>query len=334
MLQRRAGAAVTYAVTYTTTFSATFFMPDAQRCPAPTLERASASDGRFAYGGVAFEVLPDALLAPALELARQRYSSSLPHPAANIDAVCSVRLDLALAIPESDALVSWRATPEGVSVRGTRVRAEIRPTAARRYVITARIGAPDCVPLLLTLLASTLVDLEGGLHLHATALEIEGEAVLLLGPSGAGKSTAAGQLDCARCLSDDRVTVVRSDADASFWVWSLPGGSAATLPVSGCAVLPLGAFLRVRQSDRNGRVQPVAPARGALLLREAVEVAFNSDFREAARLAIVSDMACVTAAAEAHIVLGQTWSSQLQGFLNARCARPGAEPIEPGAGTM
>jgi hypothetical protein len=328
MLQRRSGAAVTVV---------TVSMPDTQRCPSPAFDPRT-SDGRFAYGGVAFELLADDLLAPALALAQQRYSLSLPHPAANIDAVCSLRLDLALATPDTDALVSWRATPEGVSVRGTRVRAEIRPIGVRRHVITARVGAPDCVPLLLTLLASTLVDLEGGLHLHATALELDNqaEAVLLLGPSGAGKSTAAGQLDCARCFADDRVALVRSEADGGFWAWALPGGSAAELPISAHAVLPLGAFLRVRQGDGSGRVQAVAPGRGALLLREAVEIAFNSDFLEAARLAVVSEVASVTAAAEAFVVLGQSWSGELREFLDAR---PGlsercVEPIEPGAGTF
>jgi hypothetical protein len=272
---------------------------------------------RFAFGGVAFEMLADESVDWLLPAEHARYSARLPQPGTIIDAVCSLSMDRSLSALETNTLAVWEATAHGVRVRSARVRAEIHAVSAQRFVVTARVGANECLPALLMLLASTLVELGGGLYVHATALEVAGEAVLLLGPSGAGKSTAARLLAGATCFAEDRVTVVEVPGDG-WWVWALPGGSPSGLEHSTHCALPLGAFLRIRQSAAAVGVARAGVGQAAFLLREAVEVGVDAGFREAQRLEAVSAVALAAIGGIAHVRLGHVWAHELAEFLKGR----------------
>jgi hypothetical protein len=294
-------------------------MHEVERRSASTTVRTTCH--RFAFGGVSFEMLADESVAWQLPADHARYCTPLPNASTAVDAVCSLSLDRGLSALETNTLAVWEPTAHGVRVRSARVRAEISPVGLQRFVVTARVGAPECLPALLLLLASTLVELASGLYVHATALEIAGEAVLLLGPSGAGKSTAAKLLENATCFAEDRVTLIHEPNQDRWWVWALPGGTPSGLGHSVAAALPLAAFLRVRQSDAASSVEHVGAGRSAFLLREAVEVGVNAGFREAARLESVCAVASAALAGIAHVRLGLPWLGQLGDFLAASTAQ-------------
>jgi hypothetical protein len=71
----------------------------------------------------------------------------------------------------------------------------------------------DAVTYLLGPVFGFLLRLRGILCLHASAVEVDGEGIVILGPPGAGKSTLAASFAEAgfAVLSDDVVPVVRTD---------------------------------------------------------------------------------------------------------------------------
>ncbi len=99
-----------------------------------------------------------------------------------------------------------------------------------------------------------LRDLAGGLAMHASAVAVNGCAVLFLGSDGAGKSTAAAEmcLQCdARLLADD-VTLLEIQADRAQ---VLPGEGEHWLTRESCRALGLALPSR---SPRNKRDFPAA----------------------------------------------------------------------------
>ena len=80
------------------------------------------------------------------------------------------------------------------------------------------LGLADAMPYLLGPVLAFVLRLRGVVSLHASALAVDGRALVLMGPMGAGKSTTAAAL--ARCgfpvLSDDVVTLI--DHDGGFLV--------------------------------------------------------------------------------------------------------------------
>ena len=125
--------------------------------------------------------------------------------------------------------------------------------------------------------AALLRHLAGGTTLHASAVEIGGEALAFLGDSGSGKSTAAADL-CGRLgavlLADDLVTIDRR-ADTH---WALARDSNHWLSADSMAAVGLGriagdageAKSPVRAPNRSSTAAP----HGARL-RALVQLAFD-----------------------------------------------------------
>jgi HPr kinase/phosphorylase len=78
----------------------------------------------------------------------------------------------------------------------------------------------------------------GGLLIHATAVAIDGEALLLRGPPGAGKSDLALRLidGGARLISDDQAVLHRQDARVLV---RAPATIAGLIEVRGLGILQL-----------------------------------------------------------------------------------------------
>jgi hypothetical protein len=267
---------------------------------------------RFALGGVAFEIEPEPALVWQLPLLD---GLALPLPAAtHASACCHLRVDPTLQTPPwSDGTAAWEARPGGVSVTTAELALELRARAARHFEVHARIASERCIPQLVVLLATTVIELAGGLCLHSTAVEWDGAALLLLGPSGAGKTTASQLLGDVRCLANDRVAVW--ETSAGFGVWALPGGAPPLLARSPHAALPLAVFLRVLQAEERSSMRRFRVGEAALYLREAIEVGVGSGFLEGERLERVSALACAAIGGSVSTVLGRPWARELRTFL-------------------
>jgi hypothetical protein len=273
---------------------------------------------RFAFGAVAFELLTEERLEFRLPRAYAEHTQEVPHVATLADAICTLRIDPGLRsqrfIGNNDPPI-WEKTETGMRVSTSRIAAEVTTIGLHCFAVAARMRAAEDLSALLLVLTATVVELAGGLYLHATAVELDGAAVLLLGPSGAGKTTAAQLLGDVSCLAHDRVIVVPAlDAadGGGFWVWALPGGSPPMLAKSTRRVLPLSACVRIRQAREKSAVVRVPLAQAYFLVREAVEIAIDSGFHEANRLDASAALASNVPVAIAHVVLSQNWAHELQ----------------------
>lgn len=267
---------------------------------------------RFALGGVAFEIEPE----PGLSWRLPAFDGlALPLPAATLaSARCRVRVDPTLQpLAWSDGTAAWEELRDGVAIRGAELALELRCRGDRCYAVDARIASERCIPPLVMQLAAAVIELAGGLCLHATAVEWGGGAVLLLGPSGAGKTTASQLLGDVRCFANDRVAVW--ETPAGFGVWALPIGSPPLLARSSRAALPLSAFLRVRQAPQRCSLRRLRIGEAALYLREAIEVGVGSGFLEAQRLERVGALALAAIGGSVGVVLGRPWANELRTFL-------------------
>jgi len=137
--------------------------------------------------------------------------------------------------------------------------------------------------------SSAILLREGGLLVHAAAVELDGQAVLFVGPSGAGKTTASSQMRGCAWLSVDRVALV--PGQGGWWVWRLPWGNllGLTLNPSATIFLPLAGILRVRQASRVD-IQSSSRLAATMLLRESLRTGSPSVADEAKLLQLADQL--------------------------------------------
>jgi hypothetical protein len=143
----------------------------------------------------------------------------------------------------------------------------------RRRMITVR-SASDADPALIPIfvegnvLAHALAA-DGALALHASAVEVGGEALAIIGPSGAGKSTLAALLCAAgaRFVADDVLRVDSADTGPICF----PGTRALRLrPAAASLVAGIEADAVEQTADGRTRVLPTCRAEAPLRLRAAL----------------------------------------------------------------
>jgi hypothetical protein len=229
---------------------------------------------RVSFGGVAFELLSPEPLAHDLVGDDQRFWQQGADPRVIADVACAVHVDDGHDFGERGNTIAWQTDPasDTTRVRARSLEVELSKVGERRYAAAARVAnVPEALVGLLRALAGAVAQREGGLMLHAAAVELDGQGVLFIGPSGAGKSTAAHLTDGARCFAFDHVAVV--PVETGVLAWGLPGGTAARAPLASAVVYPLVAAFRVRRSPELAapRVQWLAGASALFALRESVE---------------------------------------------------------------
>lgn len=279
---------------------------------------------RVSFGGVVFELLGSDALAHDLAGAEQRFWQRGADPRAIADVACAVRVEAGEAFAAADNAIRGAIDPgtgRGV-VHARSLHAEIAAVGARHYAVDARIGRePEALVGLLRALTAAIVQREGGLMLHCAAIELDGEALLLVGPSGAGKSTAARLADGARCFAYDHVALVPS---AGRWLaWGLPGGTPAGAPLARGIVYPVAAVLRVRKSEPSHapRAQRLRGVQALFAVRESVECAEASAGAEDAYLHAVTKLSAQIAVGTLHSVLDRPHGAVLRAFLREQAGR-------------
>ena len=143
---------------------------------------------------------------------------------------------------------------------GTQARLTAASGVSRRALAKLRSGH----------VRTLLRDLAGELGLHASAVSIQGRAVVFLGPSGAGKSTAAAEM-CfrhgAQLLADDATALEIDGARVRV----LPSERRHWLTPDSCRVLEV-----TRSATRDKRaVRPATVARQAIPLVMVVALRFD-----------------------------------------------------------
>jgi hypothetical protein len=164
---------------------------------------------------------------------------------------------------------------------------------------SGRAALPDSVHVVDSLLRITMSLLlleRDGLLLHASAVAVDGGALVCFGPSGVGKTTTARRVAPTAVLCDEVVALIADGA----------GGNrlrAAGTPFHGdldvCAptTLPVLALVRLRQGDHD-ELRPLAPS-------PAVRELLGSTLffcREETQVARVLDLAARIAHERAHVL--------------------------------
>lgn len=297
---------------------------------------------RFAFGGVAFEVEADDAVRWQLwpEFARHMCDANQFPVVARVHCTVSVDPNLGLVFAQGGSVGSRRFTverrgdaPETTVVVSRDLHAEVEAGGPGRYVASARVSprrsgetmpqGPDAV---LFGLSAALLEREGGLSLHAAAIELEGHAVLFVGPSGAGKSTAARLATGCRIFAFDRVNVA-PDGAGGYTVWSLPGGNPAAVLASAHLRLPLAAILRVRQGQGAPRFEKLSAAKALFAVRESIWLSDFSPLAEEHRIDAAALLRARVRVAEIHTVLGHSHRVLLSQVV---CA-PDADGLVPNA---
>lgn len=234
-----------------------------ERVAVPALEPV-----RFAYAGVSFEILSD--FGP-FEMGGDHLLFAQPEPGiAPIHVLCAVTADPSLEDGGESRDVRWQWDGGRGSVRISRATAEIRRFVPGSYAVSARVvpDANGCAALV-TALAGAAINREGGLVLHASAIELDGRAVLFIGPSGAGKTTAANHTPGARWLARDRAAVV--PGGGGYLAFPMAGGDEIDLPRSDRAGVPVAAILRVRRGRDAIAIEELSALAAVRDVRESVQ---------------------------------------------------------------
>jgi hypothetical protein len=283
---------------------------------------------RFAFGGIAFELLRgegDGGLPLTPEEQRFCAATSDDGGAAHALAIA----DVLCAVHEESAFVGQRPRENwvtfdrdhqgtgAIALRARSFAAEVTPAGPRRYAATARLGqGPDGLAGLLRGISAAVLHREGGLVMHAAALELDGRAVLFVGPSGAGKSTAVRLSEAGRCFAYDHVALVPSER--GWYAWGLPGGTKADAPLAAQTLYPLAAVLRVRQAAfGEPQLSRLSNAEALFSVRESVEWADSTTAGEESYLHAVTQLSSSVAIGAISTVLRRSNTAALRAFLAA-----------------
>ncbi|HKP60193.1 MAG TPA: hypothetical protein VJV78_25890 [Polyangiales bacterium] len=263
---------------------------------------------RFAFGGVAFTVLAAREVRWQLPAECERLVSDVAAVPAIAQVICEVELDAAL--PDGPPrIISTEQGAASTHVSSEEFRVELIPIGPGRYRARARIAKTAAGALVLGL-AAAINERQGGLSLHAAAIELDDRAVLFIGPSGAGKSTAVLLARGAAVFAYDRVAV--SCQDGRYRAWSLPGGMQVAASHSARRELPLGAIYRIRQAHDRPQIKPLTAASALFALRESTQVTDTSELAEQRRLDVAQALLARVPVAELHTVLGSSHVALLQ----------------------
>ena len=295
---------------------------DTARSPAEGVER-------LTFGGVAVELLSReaSTLRPSGEDGRFCLGPAAGPTLAVLH--CAARVDRTLDIEPTAAppnAVECRGDANHTSLVSSGLDLQLAPLGAGRYAASARVAAtPDAGVKLLRAATTTVLRLEGGLALHAAAVEIAGRAVAFLGPSGAGKSTAVRLSAPLRCVAEDHVALVPTPG--GWFLWAMPGGTPSGAAASSRIVMPLAGLARIRQGRGRVTLTPLSGSDALFAIREAVESDDCSVEAEVARLGAVDRLAREVEVAAIHTVPGEVLGPTLSRWLDATPGdRRGARP--------
>jgi hypothetical protein len=281
--------------------------------PRSVIPRTRTTRHCFAFGGIAFELLADKGVQWELRDGYERHVVAADSTPLVADVICSVSIDrlITQADEPSTRGFCFRDIDGRRSVTSRELRAELSRVAPSRYAATARIIAgADGLSALLLGLASAIVQAEGGLNVHAAAVELDGQALLFLGPSGAGKSTAAGLCTGAKVFAYDRVAVVCRAG--RLFALSLPGGNAIEGAPSDQHCLPVAALLRVRRGLQQPSLRRLGGAAALFAVRESIEISDTSTQAEEKRLGVAAQLCESAPVYEIRTVLGHPLTTFLQ----------------------
>lgn len=281
-----------------------------------SVPEASAEPIRFVFAGVAVEFVPQGNqplpeLPEVLRECVQRAGDPVS-PVAHLH--CALRMDEAGG-KSLGLSIGWHWLEDHASIRARGAEGRLRHLGGSRFAATARYsGAPDALRGLLLGLVGAVLEAHGGFFLHATAIDLDGEAVLFLGPSGAGKSTAADLCVGRSILAVDKAAVF-PDAAGRWWATPMPEHIPGRLTErrSEHRRLPLGGLLRVFQAEKQTRVQRLGRLRRYFYTREAVLTGnLKGEERRQERLDLFSGAIPI---ASLHTVLGEDPSPSIQAWL-------------------
>ena len=269
--------------------------------PAPEAPTPDADPTCFVFGGVAFDVQAGPGVQWALTDEHRLFTSGyLQEPVfARVHLAVTASTELGFE-QHREVVGAWDG--DVAMVRTSRARAEIRDLGTS-FVATARV-APDangCSNLCTAVLA-LIAERRGGVILHATGVDLDGEGVLFIGPSGAGKTTAANHCASGRWFARDRAIVF--PVGPAWFSSALPGGGDCALARSSRSVLRLRAIYRVRQAVGAPRVEEVALGDRLAVLRECQQATMATVPGERARIDALLHLASTLEVASIRTVLG------------------------------
>lgn len=270
---------------------------------------------RFVYGGVAFDVHTGPDLEWVMGKEHRRFRA--PYGAGPV--ALDVRLSVARAsgiTVEGDRAIHWRWDGARVHASTRGASLEARELDRRKFAATALVDpdASGCSSLC-TALVGVLLERAGGVVLHASAVEVDGRAVLFIGPSGAGKTTTANHCGGARWFAKDRAAVFPTHE--GWQVAPMCGGDEVDLPVSAERILPLGGILRVERSSTRVSVR-TKPSSGALtVLRESVQTAPTSPELEVMLMERLLQLASAARVGEIEARLGENPLTEIRAWLRS-----------------